>query len=231
VSSSGDLDLPADVRWRVGHVSDPVGFVPRERCSWNHRFDDPHHRFRTLYCAIRPETALREVLADLRRNTGEVAHYLQVFGEHAAADLPAEEVTADWRRQNVLAPCRIATDGKILDLTDAGVRHETERRHAALLAAHGMAHLDFTEVTLRRRAVTREIAADAYDDLGCAGLRFPSRLDGLPCYALFEGRAYLDAAGAPIPLTDPPPAALEDVAAGWGLNLQPTPVTEHDGAQ
>ena len=66
------LDTPGEVRWRVGHISDPIGFIPRERCSWNHRFDDSKRRFRTLYCAIRPETALREVLADLRRNSDEL---------------------------------------------------------------------------------------------------------------------------------------------------------------
>ncbi len=221
--STPGLEAPGDVRWRVGHISDPIGFVPWERCSWNHRFDDAMQRFRTLYCAIRPETALREVLADLRRNTHEVARYLEAFGEQARADLPAEEISADWRRQNVLASCRIDSDGEILDLTDTAVRHDIEQRHAALLAAHGMAHFDIAEVTFRRRAVTRGIATDAYDALGYAGIRFPSRLDGLPCYALFEGRASLEAIDAPVPLTDPPPHALENMAAGWGLALQPAP--------
>lgn len=217
---------PGDARRHplgVGHISDPIGFIPWERCSWNHRFDDSKRRFRTLYCAIRPETALREVLADLRRNTHEVARYLEAFGEEARADLPAEEISADWRQQNVLASCRIDSDGEILELTDTAVRHDVERRHAALFAAYGMAHLDIPQVTLQRRAVTRAIATDAYDELGCAGIRFPSRLDGLPCYALFEGRARLQAAGPPIALTDPPPHALENVAAGWGLILQPEP--------
>jgi hypothetical protein len=132
------------------------------------------------------------VLADLRRNTHEVARYLEMFGQDARADLPAEEISADWRRQNVLASCRIDSDGEILDLTDTAVRHEIERRHAVLLAAHGMAHFDIAQVTVRRRAVTRTIATDVYE-LGCAGIRFPSRLDGLPCYALFEGRARLEA--------------------------------------
>lgn len=217
------LETPGEIRWRVGHISDPIGFIPRERCSWNHRFDDSKQRFRTLYCAIRPETALREVLADLRRNTDEMARYLKTFGDDARADLPAEEISADWRSQNVLAPCRIDSDGEILDLTDPAVRHQIERRHAALLAAHGMPHLDIAQVTVRRRAVTRALATDAHDELGCAGIRFPSRLDGLPCYALFEGRARLEAIDPPIPLTDPPPPALEHVAADWGLLLQPTP--------
>lgn len=222
--STTGLQAPGDVRWRVGHVSDPIGFLPRERCSWNHRFDDPEQRFRTVYCAIGAETALREVLADLRRDAREVANYLATLGASAAADLPAQEITADWRRQNVLVECRIQAKGEILDLTDPAVRHEMEIRHAALLAAHGMAHLDITEITLPRRSVTREIAADAYNELGYAAIRFPSRLDGLPCFALFEGRASLQAIDDPIPLTDPPPRTLENVAADWHLNLQPAPV-------
>lgn len=223
--SSTGLKAPGEVRWRVGHVSDPIGFLPRERCSWNHRFDDPDRRFRTLYCAIEAETALREVLTDLRRDTHEVATYVATLGTDALADLPAQEITADWRRQNVLVSCRIHAQGAILDLTDPAVRHEMEIRHAQLLAAHGMAHLDITEITLPRRSVTREIAADAYDELGCAAIRFPSRLDGLPCFALFEGRANLEAIDDPVPLTDPPPRALENVAADWKLTLQPVPAS------
>jgi hypothetical protein len=88
-----------------------------------------------------------------------------------------------------------------------------------------MKHLDVTEVTRRRRSMTRVIAADAYDELGCAGIRFPSRLDGLPCFALFEGRASLEAVDDPIPLTDPPPSALENIAAEWRLTLQPAPTS------
>jgi hypothetical protein len=221
--STTRLQAPDEVRWRVGHVSDPIGFLPWERCSWNHRFDDPQRRFRTLYCAIEAETALREVLTDLRRDTREVANYLAALGAEASADLPAQEITADWRRQNVFVGCRINADGEMLDLTDPAVRHEMEIRHAALLAAHGMEHLDITEITLPRRSVTREIAANAYDALGCAGIRFPSRLDGLPCFALFEGRSRLEALDDPLPLTDPPPRALQNVAAAWNLTLQPAP--------
>ncbi len=51
----------------------------------------------------------------------------------------------------------------------------------------------------------------------------PSRLDGLPCFALFEGRANLEAVDDPIPLTDPAPEALVKVAADWRLTLQPAP--------
>jgi hypothetical protein len=60
-----------------------------------HTGDDSKQRFRTLYCAIRPETALREVLADLRRHTDELARYLETFGEEARTDLPEASVAEE----------------------------------------------------------------------------------------------------------------------------------------
>lgn len=51
--------------WRVGYHATPLEFTPLELYSFSHRFDDIHHRFRTLYLADLPETCLREVLADI----------------------------------------------------------------------------------------------------------------------------------------------------------------------
>jgi RES domain len=211
--------------WRVGFVGDPLGFVPLERRAYNNRFDDIHRRFGTLYCALVAETAPREMLADLRPNTAAIARYLKRFGREAAADLPSATVTAEWRRGHVLAPARTKLDGSVLDLTDVEERRAIELRHTQLLAAHGMSHLDLHEVTTRRRVVTQTIAADAFDALGSAAIRFASRLDGLPCYALFEGRARLVADGEPVSLTDPAPEPLENVVAGWRLIMEPTPRT------
>jgi hypothetical protein len=219
--ASTDERFPEPGRvWRVGFVGDPLGFVPLERRAYNNRFDDIHRRFGTLYCALVAETALREVLADLRPNTAAIARYLGRFGQEAAADLPSAAVTAVWRRRHVLAPARLKLDGSVLDLTDLEERREIELRQADLLAAHDMSHLDLHEVTTRRRVVTQTIAADASDELGSAAIRFASRLDGLPCYALFEGRAGLVADGEPLPLTDPAPEPLENVVAGWGLIME-----------
>lgn|GEM_PF-772832 len=209
--------------WRVGHVSDPLGFVPWERTSWSHRFDDLERRFRTLYCAVMPETYLREVLADLRPNAAQIADYVSRFGELAEADVPARLVTTAWRSTNVLVPARLTLDGRIVDLTDPLERDELERHHAPLLAEAGMAHLDLHEITVQLRPVTQAIASDARDRLGAAAIRFPSRLDGNPCLAVFEGRGRLDAGGDPVALTDPAPEALVRVAAGWRLALQPAP--------
>jgi hypothetical protein len=65
-----------------------------------------------------------------------------------------------------------------------------------------------------------------YDD-GVAAIRFPSHLDGNPCIAVFERRGALHLDGAIVPLTDPSPGQLLEVAAAWHLTLQPSPsITE-----
>lgn len=69
--------------------------------------------------------------------------------------------------------------------------------------------------------ITQTIASDAHDRLDAAGIRFASRLDGLPCYALFEGRARLDRDGENVALTDPAPEPLQNVSAAWQLRLEP----------
>jgi hypothetical protein len=69
--------------------------------------------------------------------------------------------------------------------------------------------------------VTQSIAADLFDR-GAPAVRFPSRLDGLPALALFEGRAELGQIGEPIALTDPAPEPLLVVSNEWALELEPT---------
>lgn len=185
-------DVPDDIVWRVGYAAHPLGFVPRDRSEFGHRFDDHGRRFRSLYVALLPETCRREVLADVRPNAAARRRFLETFGEGAAEDLPKATVTAAWRAKNVLAPARIVVDhGRVIDLTDTTDRHEIEVRNAALLEAHGMDHLDMHEITTRRRIVTQTIAADAYFELAAAVIRFPSSRDGNPCHVLLEGRAHL----------------------------------------
>lgn len=205
--------------WRVGYHADPIGFPPWEIYEFSRRFDDPAGRFRTLYCAEMPETCLREVLADFRPNLAAMARHLERYGAAAADDFVPTPVTAQWRSQHVLAPVEVALDGPLVDLTDPLVRHEVEDRHRALLVANDLPHLDLHEITTSRRAITQEIAADLYDG-GAAAVRFPSRLDGLPCIALFEDRGTVALSGATVPLTDPPPAGLAAVATEWGLELE-----------
>jgi hypothetical protein len=207
--------------WRVGHYTDPLGFVPHDRCSWAHRFDDIQQRHHTLYCATTPETALREVLADLRPNAAVIAKHLKRYGPKAASSLPKAAITEKWRQDNVLVPCTMLYKGRLLDLTDPRDRRVVETRHAQLLTKHGMDHLDMHEITTRRRIVTQTIGTDAYDNLDVAAIRFASSRDAGTCFALFENRAELEQEDVPITLTDPPPQPLETVAADWGLDLAP----------
>lgn len=110
----------------------------------------------------------------------------------------------------------------LVDLTDPATRREIELRHVELLVAHGMNHLDLHEITTKRRAVTQAIAADLYVR-GVAAVRFPSRLDGLACIALFEDRGEVHMAADPVALPDPAPAPLITFTADWKLELEPTP--------
>lgn len=207
--------------WRVGYYADPAGFVPRELCTFNHRFDDVQQRFRSIYVAELAETALREVLADLRPKAAAIRRYVERFGPDATDDVPTLPVTASWRQQHVLAEVRTVLDGPLIDLCDSDVRYEVELEHATLLDAHGMDHLDLAQITADKRSVTQTIAADLHDRLGAAAIRFPSRLDGNACVVVFEGRGRLEIVSEPLALTDPAPPALVTVCAGWRLALQP----------
>jgi hypothetical protein len=199
-----------------------LAYTPIALCSWNHRFDDLEHRFRSIYCAENAETSLREVLADFRPNLAARAAFAEAFGTGALVDLPVAPVTASWLREHLLAPTRmVLLEGELVDLTQPEARADLEERHAALLVEHGMEHLDLHEITARRRVVTQTIAGDLFDR-GAAAVRFPSRLDGLAALALFEGRAELEPAGEPIDLTDPAPDPLMKVCREWGLEREPT---------
>jgi len=208
--------------WRVGYYADPLGFTPLELYQFSHRFDDIYRRFRTLYCAESAETCLREVLADFRPNLGARSRHIERYGPDAVQDFTDQPVTAQWRTQHVLVPTVLELDGPLIDLNDVPTRQEIEDRHIKLLLEHGLPHLDLHEITTSRRVITQTIAADLFDR-GAGAVRFPSRLDGGACVALFEGRGFASSAGDPIALTDPPPEALAIVTTAWGLALEPSP--------
>ena len=209
----------AQLYWRVGYREDPLGFVPRELCAWNHRFDDLHRRFRTVYLAEHAETAVREVVADFRPKLSAIADFEAAMGTEAASELPSAPITAAWRKQHVLAQATVLLEAPMCDLIEPGERQAVEERHAALLDEHRMEHLDLHEITTARRVITQTIAADLYDQ-GYAAVCFPSRLDGEPCLALFEERGELALASEPLALTDPPPEALLRVTEPWHLAIE-----------
>jgi hypothetical protein len=208
--------------WRLGYHADPCGYVPRELYAWNYRFDDLARRFRSIYVAELAETCLREVLSDLRPKAAAIRRFVDKFGPEAAEDVPAQPVTESWRQQHVLVRAALALAGPIVDLCDADQLYEIEQHRVALLDEHGLDHLDLSAVTSRQRLVTQTIATDLHDRLGAASIRFPSKHDGNPCVAVFEGRGTLEQTDDPvILLTDPAPEALLNVCAGWRLALEP----------
>ena len=168
------------------------------------------------------ETCLREALADFRPNLAALARHVERYGPEATEDFVPAPVTARWRAQHVLVPVVLLLDGPLIDLTQVRTRQEIEDRHVKLLLEYGLKHLDLHEMTTSRRVITQTIAAELFDR-GASAVRFPSRLDGNPCVALFEGRGTASPAGDAVALTDPPPAPLTNVTAPWGLMLEPAP--------
>jgi RES domain len=159
------------------------------------------------------------VLADLRPNTAMLAELEELFGPDAAVSAAAGAVSQEWRAARVLAPATLGLDGALTDVDDPAARTALERAHAALLAEHGMAHLDISEVRSRTRVVTQHIGRALYE-AGAAGVRFGSNLDDRPCFAVFEARGRLVAVPAEPPLrltTDL--AILVQVCAEYGLHL------------
>lgn len=217
------FERQADAWWRVGFYESPLDFVPRDVCCWDHRFDDPLRKYRTLYAAAGKQTALREVLAPLRpdaRTRADFDRFQAAQGiepEHRYE--PARALTQPWRAQHVLVPARLLTDGAIADLDDVRLRAQLERTHRELLTSHGMDHFDISEVRSKNRPVTQAVSRDLYER-GAAAIRFRSNLDDRPCIVALEGRARFVERGPAIPLVDDLPELLE-VCADFGIPIAP----------
>jgi RES domain len=208
--------------WRVGHVSAPLDFVPHEYCSWEHRFDDPRREYRTIYGAQYKVTALREVLADLRPSTKARADFAQFQLDQGVPveelAIPAREVTAVWRQSHALAPGRVVRDGPLVDLDDPALLEQLATRYATLLAEHGMAQLNVSEIRSKNRPVTQTIGRDLYDR-GVAGILFRSNQDNKRCIVVMEGRSRLVEDGKAIRLTEDIPELLL-VCSQYNLTLK-----------
>jgi hypothetical protein len=198
-----------------------LDYVHHRYIRWKHRFDDPEKQYRTLYCATERLTALREVLGDFRPNTKALAEFQEIFGPDAVGVLPAGVVSWAWRETNVLAPGRITAHGSLVDLDDVAIRQQLERKHAALLADHGMEHLDISDVRSTHRPVTQHIGRWLYEE-GAAGVLYKSNRDDLLCVALFEGAAQLEADG-PVELLVHPIPELLQVCDEYNLILRGAP--------
>jgi hypothetical protein len=224
--AAGFVGLVSHQVWRIGHIEAPLDYVPHEYCSWEHRFDDPHREYRTLYCAQHKITCLREVLADLRPESRVRAEFAEFqLAQGVAADeleIPAHEVTDAFRRSHVLAPARVQRTGPIVDLDQPALLEQLAAKHASLLARHGMDHLNISEIRSKNRPVTQAISRDLYEQ-GVACILFRSNQDNQRCLVRLESRAQLQPDGAAIRLTMDLPELLQ-VCSEYSLVLRASPV-------
>jgi hypothetical protein len=204
--------------WRVGFIGAPCGFTPHALCSWNHRFDDPKRKFRTLYCAEQSVTCLRETLAPFRsdlRARREAQARLNDLGSEWTA---ARKLRMKWRRDHVLAPALLDLQrGELIDLDDVQTRTELENALAELLLKHRIRRLDISVVRSDNRKVTRDISRFLFEH-GFAGILYGSAIDDKRCVALFEGKAELVPDGPIQPMAEPFPE-LHTVCSEFNLSL------------
>ena len=164
---------------------------------------------------------MREVLADLRPDVVARAEFAQwqLSQGVSVGDLyePTRRVPERWRDDHVLIQLELEREGPLADIDDVGLRTELERTHRDLLRAHGMAHLDISEIRSKSRVVTQAISRDLYDQ-GVAGLIFRSNLDDGRCLVLFEGRGVLEQIGEATSLADEL-QVLREVCEEYGLLL------------
>lgn len=201
--------------WRIGYVDDPLGFTPWEYCSWAHRFDDPQREYRTLYAAEQRITCFRETLAAFRPNAKSIAEYQRIFGKSTR---PSGFVPHDWMKQLAIAPARleIHADG-LANVDEPLLRRTFEQKHAELLDAHGIDHLDIAQVRSRQRILTQSFSRWLFNR-GASGILYRSNLDDLPCVALFEGRATLTPSGEADAIIELP-VELVEVCREYELTL------------
>ena len=203
--------------WRVGHFASPCEFTPHHLCGWNHRFDDPRREYRTIYAADKKETCLREVLADLRPDKKAVADFKKLFGDDDSVEC-AGRVTRVWREKHILVQVEInISSGEMADIESAPILADLSSRLERELTARKLKRLDVARIRSQDRGLTRAASRLLHDD-GHAGIDFRSRLDKVPCHALFEGRARLNQEGAAIPLSGRFPELLS-VCAEYSLKL------------
>jgi hypothetical protein len=212
--SQDEATLPHTV-YRLGFWDAPLDFTPRDDCSWQHRWDDPDHEHRTLYCARSAVTSLREALASLRPNAKVLAELREHYSPGRVLLQGLGVVSDAWFDMHVLAEATIVSNGPLVDVDDAGVREDLMRRHAKLLHRLGIRYLDITELRGRQRMITQTIRQTLWDQ-GAAGIRYRSNLDDGECYALFEGRAALMPTGAIMHFT---PHMLLRVARTYHLQV------------
>lgn len=189
--------------------------MPLRLYHWNHRFDDPHRRYRTIYSAKKSATCLREVLADLRPNLKARQEFNRLFpGQTELQPIPNIQT---WRKVHVLAEADIISDKRLfIHVENLNVRHYLENKLLDLLKHYGIEHLNISEIRSKNRDLTRAISREIYEHWDSAGIEFRSNLDNEPCYASFEGRSRLKQIGRHTSLADDIPVLMK-ICREYGL--------------
>jgi len=201
--------------WRVGHSAGPKLPPPPKRRAWKGRFDDPDRKFGTLYAAPDLRTALAERLAPLRPGAQSVREMEDLFGPSGTRGLHV--VRLSEFEQDVVATATVTTELPVVDLTDIAIRTRLATSNRALLAAHGLNHLDFADLHDRHRPFTQALARSIHLK-DYAGVRYASNITGDACLALFEGRhAIIDLDHGPL---DRHLDEVRSVAASLGLTVR-----------
>lgn len=188
----------------MGHINDPLDFVPLHLCPWTHRFDNPRPEeppiYRTLYCARHRETCYGEVFKRYARSVKTARELAETSGTPLEDHLHGE-VGIRLLLEQAIGRGRIRIlEGELVDLDDPAVRRVLEIRHWDLLQKHGLDVLDIAAARSSRREVTQEIGRTLFEN-GAAGVLYGSNFDNRPCIALFESRALLEPLASPEPLT------------------------------
>ena len=171
---------------RVGRGPGPLDFVPLEYQTWEGRYDDPDHTWRTLYLARDAYGAWVEVLARFRPHDDLVAALEGIVSEEGdPAPIPGGRVPLSWLSNRRVAHARIM--GRFADVGDPDTLRWLSARLTQVLAECGVRNLDLSAATGPHRVLTQAIARELYLHAGTEAIEYPSRHgETIRCIAVFE---------------------------------------------
>ncbi len=176
---------PDGVLYRLGRLSDPLAWPPRQYTG-SGRFDDPLGEFRTLYVVEQRLACFIETLYPFRLPLAVLAARRAVTDADEPSPPLIATLPADWWEKRAIGRLRLDEGLRWLDLRSLDTREALRPAFASLLAHLGLPELDLSAVYGPHRTLTRGIARWAYE-WGYAGLRYGSRYDEeFNCWAIFE---------------------------------------------
>jgi hypothetical protein len=171
---------------RIGRPPDPLQFVPAAYQTWEGRYDDPDHTWRTLYLARDAYGAWVEVLARFKPHDDLAAALKDITEEEGdPVPIPTGRVPLSWLSNRRVARARIT--GRFADVGEPDTLRWLATRLPDVLARNGVRDLDLSAATGPRRALTQAIARELYLHAGTHAIEYPSRHgETVRCIAVFE---------------------------------------------